>query len=173
MRRTLGIPYTDRLAQVDHSHVIGTNGQHLVTQGDPYTFMVTIGRLACQDMPGSENNLNILTLGCKGSTPKPHVVQQPRSPADHVGPSDRITTSTRRQEVADVNIALYTMVLKEFGDSSGDEPSYSSVQHSLDPPNFEVTVSVQGRVFEGRARTKKQAKHLASQKACQSLGLSI
>ena len=174
MRRTLSIPYSDRLAQIDHSRVMDTDGHRSITRGDPYgAYMIAIGLLARQDMPDSEKTLDTLILGCEDATSKPHVVQHQLSPADHASRSDHMTMSTRRQESNDENIALYTMALKEFGDSSGNEPSYSCVQHTLDPPLFEVTVSVKGRQFGGRAKTKKQAKHLASQKACQRFGISI
>jgi Double-stranded RNA binding motif len=80
---------------------------------------------------------------------------------------------SREVTPASANNAQYTMILKELGDESGVAPKYSLETLSLDPPMFKSTVSFQDITFESTARTKKEAKHQASRKACEHLGLTV
>jgi dsRNA-specific ribonuclease len=61
------------------------------------------------------------------------------------------------------------MILKEHGDHTGAKPKYTSETLSLEPPFYKVLVNLNGVTGEGRATTKKQAKHQASKDACQRL----
>jgi dsRNA-specific ribonuclease len=63
------------------------------------------------------------------------------------------------------------MILKEYGDDIGEQPEYTSDMISLEPPVFKERVTLQGVTEEGTGRTRKEAKHRASQKACQRMRL--
>ena len=85
-------------------------------------------------------------------------------------------TSTLRAEQpignpAPADLAGYTMALKEYGDRHGDLPVYSYRTVSLSPHYFDCVATIGGRAFEAGAKSKKLARHLASQEACQSLGV--
>lgn len=68
-------------------------------------------------------------------------------------------------------LAKYTIALKEHGDLVGAQPSYTVAMESLDPPSFRAVVSFEGLKYDGTARTKKDARHLAAAKMCEGLGI--
>jgi hypothetical protein len=102
----------------------------------------------------------------KAEVPKP----KERENRTKVFPRD---DKSRKVTPASTKNAQYTMVLKELGDESGEAPRYSLETWSLDPPMFKATLSFQDITFESTARTKKEAKHQASRKACEHLGLKV
>lgn len=73
----------------------------------------------------------------------------------------------------DQDVWKYTSALKEKGDRHGFVPAYNIQRVSLTPSVFKAVVSVQGYVFEGRGRSKQQAKHMASREACTALGIDM
>ncbi|KAK1091089.1 hypothetical protein LTR48_007005 [Friedmanniomyces endolithicus] len=76
-------------------------------------------------------------------------------------------------EPSDAEVARYTMALKEYGDRTGHKALYDISFVTLDPPLFRAEVSVQGQTFGEMATSKRQAKHLASQRACESLSVRV
>ena len=87
---------------------------------------------------------------------------QPNTPA-----ADNIT------EVGDLDLPRYTSALKEYGDQQGVAYSCPTRQISTMPVRSRCVIQVEGRTYDGVARSKKEAKHLASQQACQLLGIEI
>lgn len=67
----------------------------------------------------------------------------------------------------------FTSALWEYASGEGGIPTYTEVTISSYPPQFEMTVEFQGRSVSRRARTKKMAKHLASQAMCEMLQLQV
>jgi dsRNA-specific ribonuclease len=65
------------------------------------------------------------------------------------------------------------MALKEHGDESSVAPVYHTQTLSLEPSLFRATVTFQGFTFEGKAKTKKQARHYAAKEACEYLDIKI
>ena len=75
--------------------------------------------------------------------------------------------------VAAAEIARYTMAIGEYAVREGIEAKYNYQQMSHDPPVFKVTLHVKGFTFEGKAKTKKTAKHVASKDACEFLKIKL
>ena len=67
------------------------------------------------------------------------------------------------------NLGQYSVALKENGDQHGFVPEYAVQGVSTSPPQFKAVVSFKGFSFEGVARNKKQARHLAAREACNYL----
>jgi hypothetical protein len=63
----------------------------------------------------------------------------------------------------------YTLALKEKGDRELIRPNYAARQKGY-PPLWVVTVAYNGITEAGQAKSKKEAKHLASKKAWYRLG---
>ena len=70
-------------------------------------------------------------------------------------------------------ISRYTAQLKERGDQVGSCPKYDILRTSTttQPPRFQAIVFFQERRFEGRGKSKQQAKHQASKAACDYLDI--
>ena len=81
--------------------------------------------------------------------------------------------SATTKGVTNAEIAPYSMALKEDGDKSSVAPVYHTQTLSLDPPLLKATVTFKGLTFEGRGRTKKQARHFAAKEACEYLEIKI
>lgn len=69
-------------------------------------------------------------------------------------------------------LAHYTMALKEYGDSIGKEIFYDIRPSVLRPSMFRAVVDVDGSRFEGEAKRKMHAKHLASEAACRGMKIA-
>lgn len=67
----------------------------------------------------------------------------------------------------------YTTALKEYGDRFGSIIEWNSKQMSMSPPLWRAMVIVDGVIFEATAGNKKEAKHKASQIACQALSIEV
>lgn len=76
-------------------------------------------------------------------------------------------------EEPDLDLGKYTSALKERLDVVGFIPKYNFQNTSQTPPIFKAVVSFQEYVFEGRGRSKQQAKHEASREACRFLDLQV
>jgi hypothetical protein len=83
--------------------------------------------------------------------------QRPTPPTEQDGPPEEM--------------AKYTMALKEHGDRIDAQPSYRTIIISQYPPRFKSVVSFEGIEENGESRTKKDAKHIASKKICERLGI--
>lgn len=76
-------------------------------------------------------------------------------------------------EIDDPDLPRYTSALKEYGDQRGQAYSWPTRQISTTPVRFRCIIRMDGRTYDGVARSKKQAKHLASREACQDLNIEI
>jgi hypothetical protein len=85
--------------------------------------------------------------------------QRPTPPTEQDGPPEEM--------------AKYTMALKEHGDRIDAQPSYRTIIISQYPPRFKSVVSLEGIEENGESRTKKDAKHIASRKMCERLGIQF
>ncbi|THZ14365.1 hypothetical protein D6C89_10170 [Aureobasidium pullulans] len=83
--------------------------------------------------------------------------QRPTPPTEQDGPPEEM--------------AKFTMALKEHGDCIDAQPSYRNIMISQYPPRFKSVVSFEGTEENGESRTKKDAKHIASRKMCERLGI--
>jgi hypothetical protein len=86
-------------------------------------------------------------------------VQRPTPPTEQDGPPEEM--------------AKYTMALKEHGDRIDAQPSYRISMISQYPPRFKSVVSFEGTEENGESRSKKDAKHIASRKMCDRLGIQL
>lgn len=69
-------------------------------------------------------------------------------------------------------LAQYSMALKEYGDKTGDKVDFTVDCISFYPvPQFEAILTFKGAEFRGRAKTKKEARHLAAKSACDNFGI--
>lgn len=69
-------------------------------------------------------------------------------------------------------LAQYSMALKEHGDKTGDKVDFRVDCISFQPvPEFEAILTFKGAEFSGRAKTKKEARHLAAKSACDKFGI--
>ena len=137
-------------------------------------FLSLMGSVVRQGSESERRAVNA-TLRTSGATtssvqhgrPKTSVqLQQPQGDQDL-----QASSSTNASDMPD--IALYTMALKERGDQQRVTPLYTEQTVKLAPPTFRVAVEFQGNTFEAWGSSKKEAKHEASKKACNHLGLKI
>jgi hypothetical protein len=140
---------------------------------DSYAYCVALGRLAATDGEQNERETDLLIAGGgdpneRGQTTfnRPDSTSEDRS-ADLGGavPLENANVATKAQ------VAHYSMALKEYGDMVGREASYSIAPSPIYPAFFLACVSVNGSLYEGTARTKKQTKHFASRAACRAIGI--
>jgi hypothetical protein len=90
------------------------------------------------------------------------------------------TASTRREQEGSCTTMMslditnsdwrYTLALKEKGDQESVVPTYDEARQSEHPPLWVVTVAYDNITEAGQAKSKRQAKHLASKKAWCKLG---
>jgi len=71
----------------------------------------------------------------------------------------------------DPDLPKYSSILKEKGDVAGFVPIYNYQNVSQIPPIFKAVVSFENYAFDGKGRTKQQAKHEASREACRFLNI--
>jgi hypothetical protein len=64
----------------------------------------------------------------------------------------------------------YTLALKEKGDQESFVPRYDEAMQRERPPLWMVTVTYDNVTESGEAKSKREAKHLASKKAWYTLG---
>lgn len=101
-------------------------------------------------MPSSENS--------RSSTPR-----APDSPG----------TSTGSQGRVDIELPRYTIALNEFTGCSNSTVKWKDEQISVTPLCWKITAIVDGVEFSATAGNKKEAKHLASRQACESLAIIV
>lgn len=95
------------------------------------------------------------------------------SPAGNAreGVSGRKHAHKMEQFVDDTNVTTldlgrYATALKEYGDKHEFVPTYHVMEMCRVPPRFRAIVTVDGSVYVGTAKTKKQARHEAAREAC-------
>ena len=101
-------------------------------------------------MPLSENS--------RSSTPR-----APDSPGTPTGSQGRV----------DIELPRYTTALKEYTDCSDSTVEWKDEQISVTPLCWKITAVVDGVGFSATAGNKKEAKHLASRQACESLAIVV
>lgn len=69
--------------------------------------------------------------------------------------------------------AMFTMKLNEWCAQRGKHIQYDDEQLSVDPPQFQVHVRVEGSTFTGKAKKKAKARHIASKQACEALDIRV
>lgn len=72
-----------------------------------------------------------------------------------------------------VELPRYTTALKEYTDCSNSAVVWKDDQISVIPLCWRMTAVVDGMEFSATAGNKKQAKHLASQQACERLAIVV
>lgn len=72
-----------------------------------------------------------------------------------------------------VEAARYTMALKEYGDHNAVSVTWRNELVSLSPVCWKVAAIVDSASFPCTACSTKEAKHLASRMACESLGIEL
>jgi len=101
-------------------------------------------------MPPSENS--------RSSTPR-----APDSPGTPTGSQGRV----------DIELPRYTIALNEYIDCSDSTAKWKGEQISVTPLCWKITAIVDGVEFSATAGNKKEAKHLASRQACESLAIIV
>lgn len=177
MTRITCFPYSVRLDRPQQDAILRGDDLQVSSHNSAYSRFVTlIGALAPRNDKTSEDSLDALMairddqVANKTAHAEPHEpVRDCRATTERSAPTTPLTTTA----LADAELPRYTMALKEYGDSSGPMPCYDFSCITLDPPLFRAKVTIGNLSFEESASSKKQAKHLASRRACQSLGVSI
>jgi len=82
-------------------------------------------------------------------------------------------TPTRSQGRVGIELPRYTIALKEYTDCSNSTVKWKDEQISVIPLCWKITAVVDGVEFSATAGNKKDAKHLASQQACESLAIIV
>lgn len=169
MQELTEYPYAGRLAKArQHGPPPIVNAEQTTTSNKAFReFVITVGALARLEDSESQESLARLMLDENVS---PILRRSPCSDPVASEQPQRNTLGTCPPQ-GTPELAQYTMMLKEYGDHSGEVPVYNDEQLSLHPTLFKVSVRVAQRTFEGKSSTKKQAKHLASQQACDFLEL--
>lgn len=132
-------------------------------------FLSLVGLIARHGSEGEQRDIRklIYEKGSAKDLPKRSLHKAPFDGQHH----DEPQTTTRNGDAT--NKALYTMTLKEHGDSLRVLPSYEQESDKQAPPTFKVTVTFQNITATGSGRTKKEAKHEASRNMCSMLGLKV
>jgi hypothetical protein len=86
-------------------------------------------------------------------------------------PGEQHLTPPTEQDESPEEMANYTMALKEHGDRIGKTPFDKFITKSYNPPWFKWFVLFEGLEEHGEARSKRDAKHIASRKICNRLGI--
>ncbi|KAK3614048.1 hypothetical protein LTR56_027517 [Elasticomyces elasticus] len=169
MRRMIDFPYAARLESVQHRDF---NQRPPPSRQPAFSrYSSALGNLLCRDDPSSGNDLELLILGPQAQPSRPSTMANAQAlPEAH---HSSITVPRQPPTNVEIDVARYTMALKEYGDCTGQVPVYEFSQLSLDPPRFRARVTIRGSSFDESASTKRQAKHLASQRACTYLSLSL
>lgn len=107
------------------------------------------------------------------ATSVPANSQDGRSHVHDVRAASNLDARVNRSLGNDSDLPRYTMAMNEVFDAEGRRPQYDCETLSLDPPLFEATVRHKGRAYQGKASTKKEAKHLASRNACLDQGYRL
>ncbi|WPB06932.1 uncharacterized protein RHO25_011592 [Cercospora beticola] len=85
--------------------------------------------------------------------------------------------STNSASISDGNTpmerARYTTALKEYGDQSGADVRWVDRQVSVAPLCWQVSAMADDQMFRATASSKRDARHRASQMACEALGIDI
>jgi hypothetical protein len=119
--------------------------------------------------PSSDHQERLHTSTQNGrAEPPPQEGMWPSRPAI---PGEQRPATLTEQDESPEEMAKYTMALKEHGDRIVQKPLNKYSNESLNPPRVKCFVSFGGLEEHGEARTRKEAKHIASKKICEKLGI--
>ncbi|KAK0906835.1 hypothetical protein LTR91_010576 [Friedmanniomyces endolithicus] len=173
--RMANFPYSARLAKVQSGNTPPGNDDSPSSRQSSFgRFLALIGVLDRRKNGRSSRDLATLMEGQNNEVTagKRHMDRdEPTDPGTRIAGKGLFAPSITSNIASDVEVARYTTALKEYGDRTGHKALYDISFVTLDPPLFRAEVSVQGQTFGGIATTKRQAKHLASQRACESLSV--
>ncbi|KAK3616827.1 hypothetical protein LTR56_025696 [Elasticomyces elasticus] len=169
MRRMIDFPYAARLESVQHRDI---NRRPLPSRQPAFSrYASALGALLCRDDPSSGNDLELLILGPQAQPSGPSTMANAQAfPEAH---RSSITVPRQPPANVEIDVARYTMALKEYGDCTGQAPVYEFSQLSLDLPRFRARVIIRESSFDESASSERQAKHLAPQRACTYLSTSL
>lgn len=175
LRRKTSIPYSARLALINNArNHADSDAEHMTRVSEFYAYCVAIGKLTLSGGQTGERDLEMLIGGEISSN------ERDTAPANESTAARGDQLPGRHQDVApsnlniasDMQVAHYSMALKEYGDKVGREPRYVVERSPTHPSFFKARVHMDESHYEGMARTKKQAQHLASRAACQAIGIT-
>ncbi|KAK1041945.1 hypothetical protein LTR74_018571 [Friedmanniomyces endolithicus] len=170
--RMANFPYSARLAKVQSGNTPPGNDDSPSSRQSSFgRFLALIGVLDRRKNERSSRDLATLMedQDDEVTAGKRHTERdEPTDPGTRIAGKGLFAPSITSYIASDVEVARYTTALKECGDRTGHKALYDISFVTLDPPHFRAEVSVQGQTFGGMATTKRQAKHLASQRACES-----
>ncbi|KAK5165172.1 uncharacterized protein LTR77_009270 [Saxophila tyrrhenica] len=166
-------PYSDILAKLQQNGLQNGLSSSALSEDDKFfECVVGLGSAALRNTDRSEWISNFLAEEGRAARAPPNSADRPSNGNDVRTAVDR-DAYTDSSSGEDSNLPRYTMTLKEVGDAEGRQPCYSIRQLSLVPPDFEAVVQFRCSTYEGRASTKKKAKHLASRNACNGLNIFL
>jgi hypothetical protein len=176
LRRKTSIPYSARLALVNgvRNHADG-DAERMTRISEFHAYCITIGRLTLSGSQTGERDLEILIGGETSSNERDTIPANGSTAArgDQLPGRHQAVAPSNLNIASDMQVAHYSMALKEYGDKIGREPRYDFEPSSTHPSFFTARVHVNGSQYEGTARKKKQAQHLASRAACQGIGITV
>lgn len=119
---------------------------------------------------------SLLQCSRTGRTPEPRkdtllpfTEQSPQQPRW----SNPTSEATQRSETHNNKLAKYTSILFETGQAEGKKVERLVSELDLDPPQFKVTMLFGTLHASGIGRQKKVAGHLAAEKLCRLLGITV
>jgi hypothetical protein len=170
-------PFHQRLEALQARGISTSEFGTLNGEQDAYRALLSLTGAVVRKGNREQKALLISTLrnaASAGSSASPRGISRPSSvAANDIGNEGQRWWSSTTPRATNAEIAPYAMALKEFGDASSAAAVYHSQRLSLDPPLFRATVTFRGFTFEGKANTKKQARHYAAKEACEYLGIKI
>ena len=128
------------------------------------TFMTKIGVLVDQGDSELRRRLSNL-IQSRGRTTLPTYGSETMPPSPPV--------SIDADLHSEIPLAFCTMRLQEWCTRQQKSVDYEGRQLSIDPPRWEMTCKVDGQSHTATARTKHQAKHIASKNACEELKIDV
>jgi hypothetical protein len=176
LRRKTSIPYSARLALFNSArNHADSDAEHMTRASEFYAYCVTIGKLTLSGSQTGERDLEMLIGGEISSNERDTVPANGSTAArgDQLPGGHQAVAPSSLNIASDMQVAHYSMALKEYGDKVGRESRYDFEPCSTHPSLFTARVHVNGSQYEGMARTKKQAQHLASRAACQAIGITV
>jgi hypothetical protein len=126
--------------------------------------------LACATAPTDTESSHITPVQCKNHTGiSSNVIDTNQNTASTRGEQEGNCTTIMSFDITESDWQ-YTHALKEKGDQESVDPKYDEARKRGYPPLWVVTVRYGNITEAGEAKSKRQAKHLASKKAWYKLG---
>ncbi|KAF2170531.1 hypothetical protein M409DRAFT_19351 [Zasmidium cellare ATCC 36951] len=162
----IDFPYADCVEQLDALRPIDVPSHGSSPyRGGHWAFMAKLGALLDRE-PETRAKL-VHLIQSRGGTVHVNLGPSQTSP-----PSPPESESSL--EAGEGNrMAMYTMKLNEWCMQRGKNMSYDDEQLSVDPPQWQVNVRIEGAIFTGRAKKKANARQIASKQACKELGIKV